>query len=104
MWEDLTVTGEADWMKTAIKEATVTAVTDSSFMADLFPDVCAAAFILKCSQGRGTIRRSFTEWSEEANAYRGEIMGLMAIQLILAGVAKAHQLDTGVIDIHCNCH
>jgi hypothetical protein len=103
MWDDLTVTGDIDWIHRSIEEDTVLAVMDGSYMEDLFPDVCAAAFILECTQGRGTITGSFTEQSEDACAYRGEIMGLMAIQLILACVSKAHQLDRGGVNIHCDC-
>jgi hypothetical protein len=79
------------------------AVTDGSFMEDLFPDVCSAAFILECSRGRGTITGSFTERSEDACAYQGEIMGLMAIQLILAGVDRFTEEQQGKVDIHCDC-
>ncbi len=103
MWEDLTVTGETDWIYPAIEESTVIAVTDGSFMEELFSDVCSAAFILECSCGRGTITGSFTECSEDACAYRGEIMGLMAIQLILASVSKSRPIKEGKVDIYCDC-
>jgi hypothetical protein len=103
MWDDLTVTGDRDWIVSAIRESTVLAVTDGSFMEELFPDVCSAAFILECSEGRGTITGSFTERSEDACAYRGEIMGLMAIQLILAGVHRSSEVNMGNVDIHCDC-
>ena len=87
------VTGEVDWIASAIKDSTVIAVTDGSFMEDLFPDVCVVAFILECSRGRGTITGSFTEW----------IMGLMAIHLILAGVSRVYTFTGGKVDIHCDC-
>ncbi len=65
MWEDLIVQGEEDWIVQAIAESTVRVVTDGSYMEDLFPDVCSAAFILECSQGRGTISGLFTERSDD---------------------------------------
>ncbi len=81
----------------------MTAVKDGSYMSDLFPDVCTAAFILECSQEQETITGSFVERSVVACAYRGELMGLMAIQLFLAGVATTNPGLVGGVHIHSDC-
>ena len=88
LWKDLEVSGDPGWIIQSIWEATCMAVTDGSYMADIMPDACSAAFILECSQGRGSITGSSVERSESASAYRGELMGLMAIHLILEGVQQ----------------
>ena len=79
------------------------AVTDGSYMADIMPDACSAAFILECSQGRGSITGSFVERSESASAYRGELMGLMAIHLILEGVQRTSLGIPGSVSIYTDC-
>ena len=53
-----------------------------------YPNLCSAAFVLECSKGCGQIVGSFLERMDEANAYRGELLGLMAIHLILLSVNK----------------
>ena len=104
MWDDLTVTGDEDWVVEAIRNSTVRAVTDGSYMDELFLDVCSVAFILESTEGKGTITGSFTEQSSEACAYRGEMLGLMAIHLILAGVASTvTDLEQGAVEIHSDC-
>lgn len=104
MWDDLTIVGDENWIVDAIESSTVRAVTDGSYMEDLFPDVCSAAFILESTEGKGTITGSFTERSAVACAYRGETLGLMAIHLILAGVAlTSPDLNTGSVEIHSDC-
>lgn len=103
MWNDLEVTGDEDWIVEAITKSSCVAVTDGSYMEDKYPEVCSAAFILECSKGRGTISGSFVERSAVACAYRGEVMGLMAIHLILEGVNRAHPGIQGLVDIHSDC-
>ena len=83
MWKTLRLMGEDGWLKRAIERGTLVAVTDGSYMRELLPSLCSAAFILKCSEGSGRIVGSFAEASRAANAYRGELLGLMAIHLIL---------------------
>ena len=75
--------GEDGWLKRAIERGTLVAVTDGSYMRELLPSLCSAAFILKCSEGSGRIVGSFAEASRRANTYREELLGLMAIHLIL---------------------
>jgi hypothetical protein len=64
MWEGLKLSGEGDdetgaWLSEAIKDNTLEAVTDSSYMKDLYPNMNSCAFILKCSRSRGKISGTF---------------------------------------------
>lgn len=79
---------DGDWLEDAIAAGTCVAVTDDSFIREQLANVCSAAFILKCSEGRGRIVGSFPEHSRAACAYRSEFMGLMAIHLILLAANK----------------
>ena len=88
MWKTLRLIGDEDWIKGAIERGTLTAVTDGSYIKEVCPGLCSAAFILECSEKNGRIIGSFSEASPAANAYRGELMGLMAIHLILLAANK----------------
>ena len=83
MWRPLRMQGNEDWLKEAICDGTLVAVTDGSYILEIFPELCSAAFILKCSSGQGRIIGSFAESSTGSNAYRGELLGPMAIHSIL---------------------
>ncbi len=86
IWDDLKVTGGTDWVAQAIADNSLVAVTDGSYIKEPFPDLCSAAFVLECTQGRGRLVGAFAEASAAANAYRGELLGLMAVHLLLLAV------------------
>ncbi len=90
LWEHMTVTGGITWVHESIAQGTLVAVTDGSYIRELFPHICLAAFVLECSHRRRRIFGSFSESLRVANAYRGELLGLMAIHLILLSVNKIH--------------
>ena len=75
--------GSDEWIKDTIECGTLVAVTDDSYIKDRYPHLCSAAFILECSKVSGQMFGSFLECSQGANAYRGELMGLMSIHLII---------------------
>ena len=93
MWKSLRILGNDGWLKWAIERRTLVAVTDGSYMREMYPNICLAAFILECREGSGRIVGSFAEASTHANTYRGELMRLMAIHLILK---SADQLWSGL--------
>ena len=103
MWDSLSLTGDEDWLLEAIEEGTCVAVTDGSYIKELFPDVCSAAFVLECSRGRGTIVGSFEEQSNVACAYRAELLGLMAIHLILLAANKLRPEVRGLVAVFSDC-
>ena len=103
MWRSLRLVGNDDWMYDAIAEGTLIAVTDGSYIRELFPNVCSCAFVLECTQGRGRILGSFPEASRAANAYRGELLGLMAIHLILLAIHRVRPNLPGSAIIYSDC-
>jgi hypothetical protein len=66
----------------------------------MYPDLCAATFVLECKKGRGRIIGSF---SEESNAYRGELLGIMAVHLILVSVNRLNSLLAGSVEVVSDC-
>ena len=91
LWEHMSIEGGTSWVARAITDGLLVAITDGSFIKQIYPHLCLAAFILECSQGRGQIISLFKEASKAANAYRGELLGLMAIRLILVSVNQLHK-------------
>ena len=83
MWKSLRILGNDGWLERAIERRTMVVVTDGSYMREMYPNVCSAAFILECREGSGQIMGSFAEASTHANAYRGELMRVKARHLIL---------------------
>ncbi len=73
-WEGLKLSGEGDdetgaWLRKAIEDNTLEAVTDGSYMKDLYPNMNSCAFILECSRGRGRISGAFLEQTMAACSY-----------------------------------
>ena len=103
MWKALHLVGNDDWLEEAIAAGTCIAVTDGSYIKEHFPNLCSAAFVLECTEGRGRIIGSFPEQSEAACAYRGEMLGLMAIHLIPLAANRLRPTLTGEVTIYSDC-
>jgi hypothetical protein len=103
LWEHMTVTGGVTWISELITQVSLVAVTDGSYIHELFPNLCLAAFVLECSAGRGRIIGSFSKSLHVANTYRGELLGLMAIHLILLSIYEIHCNLSGSVEIVFGC-
>jgi len=90
-------------LREAIKENTLVAVTYGSYMKELYPDMNSCAFILKCSRGRGRMSGTFSEQTMAACLYQGELLGLLAIHLILLSINKINPTLTGSVHIFSDC-
>ncbi len=53
IWNNLQITGDVNWLAAAVTAGSVLAVTDGSYMEDVYPDICSAAFIFECRQVGG---------------------------------------------------
>ena len=78
LWENVKLIGNDLWLQEAIRDGTLLAVTDGSFMSKRLSQVNSCAFILECTRGRGRIIGHYPEHSTAACAYRGEHLGLLA--------------------------
>ncbi len=99
MWENVQWVGADNWIAEAIKEGTCIVVTDGSYMKELYPSIHSAALVLECSKGQGRLWCSFPEACANACSYRGELVGLMAIFLLLLAVNKVNPDIEGEIQI-----
>jgi hypothetical protein len=95
------VSGGKSWIHESIDS--LVAVTDGSYIREIYPNLCSAAFVMECSKGRGRIVGSLLEALSVANAYRGELLGLLAIHLILLSVNKLHRDLSGRVEVVSDC-
>ncbi len=78
--------GNDHWIAEAIEVGNLIAVIDGSYMKDLYPNIHLDALVSECMKGHGQLWCSFPEASEIACSYRGKLVGLMAIHLILLSI------------------
>ncbi len=97
------VEGGTEWVSEAMQDGSLVAVTDGSYIRQLYPNLCSAAFILECAKGRGKIIGSFSESTLAANACRGELLGLMAIHLLLVSMNRVHNTLEGSVEVVSYC-
>ena len=55
MWESLRLFGNEDWIKGAIERSTLVCVTDGSYIREMLPELCSAAFVLECTSTTGIV-------------------------------------------------
>ena len=72
-------------------------------MRKRYPHLNSTAFIFECSKGHGRLMGSFIEYMPDACSYRGELLGLMEIHLILLGVNNFHRGIQGLVHIYSDC-
>jgi hypothetical protein len=103
LWEYISVEGGTDWIVEAITARSLVAVTDGLYLRQIYPHLCLAAFVLECAHCQGRLIGSFKEASKATNTYRGELLGLMAIHLILVSVNWAHKSLLGDVKVVSDC-
>ena len=72
-------------------------------LKEIVSDFCFATSILECMDNTGRIPGSFPEATRIVNAFRGELLGLMAIHLILLAANKVWPRLKGKVKICSDC-
>jgi hypothetical protein len=103
LWEHMLIEGGTEWVANAIQDRLLVAVTDGSYIRQLYPHLCSVAFVLECANGCGRNIGSFSESSATANTYRGELLGLMAIHLLLVSINRVHTMLVGSVEVVLDC-
>ena len=103
LWENVSMAGGYDWLHEAITNGSLMGITDGLYIHEVYPNLCSTAFVLECTKGRGRMIGSFSESLQVANAYRGELLGLMAIHLILLSVDRIHGTIAGSVEVVSDC-
>jgi hypothetical protein len=90
VWDNLRITGDTLWIAEAIADDSLLTITDGSYMKELYPNLNSAAFVFECTKGRGHLMGSFVKHTGDTCSYCGELLGLVAIYLILLAFNKCN--------------
>ena len=55
LWNNMLVSGVTKWIHQSILDGSLVAVTDGSYIRELYPHLCSAAFVLEFGKGRGQV-------------------------------------------------
>jgi hypothetical protein len=72
-------------------------------MKELYPNLNSAAFVFECTKGRGHLMGSFVKHTRDTCSYCGELLGLMAIHLIILAINKYNPDLPGSAQIFSDC-
>jgi hypothetical protein len=103
MWDNLQWVENDDWLAIAIAEGTCIAVTNGSYIKDLYPNIHSATVVLECTKGWGRVWCSFLEVLKVACSYHGELVRLIVIHLILLAINEVNLGLKGSVHIFFNC-
>ena len=101
MWEGLTMPADPTWLKEAVTNNTLVCVTDGSYSMEKAPDICGAGWVIYCTAARRHISARLVERSDSASAYRGELLGMLAIHVILYAIEEYYGV-TGDSKVLCD--
>ena len=89
MWNDVSNSGkDFRWVLSALEDGSGLWVTDGSYMRETREDVSGACWIFHCRKTGHKLVGTFYEESDQADSYRGERLGLLAIHLLLAAIVE----------------
>ncbi len=80
------------WLKTALEEGRTILAIDRSYSWTCGPDVCGAGWEIACQKSRKILNGSFYEFFSDASAYRGELLGLVALHTLILRVCQYYHL------------
>ena len=75
LWDNFDCDGDGSWITNGLINGTLVAVHDGSYMKEVNPHVCSAAFMIRCNATGLRAKGLVAEWSESADNYRAEILG-----------------------------
>ena len=102
MWSGLTMPDDPTWIAQALANGTLICVTDGSYDRRKAKDLSGAGYVLYCTATRNKLRGSLVEHSEDASSYRGELLGMLAIHLLLHAVEQFYHSAGEGNAIYCD--
>jgi hypothetical protein len=96
LWEHTYLPFGIDALVDSIAEGTAILVTDGSYSRKIRHDIDGAGWLIYCKRRKKVVfKGSFSEWSGSAGSYRGELLGLLAVHLMVLAVEKFYDLAAG---------
>ena len=96
MWDDVTTPYGLNIVVNAIASGTAILVTDGSYNRKVRADIDGAGWLVYCTARKQIILiGSCYEWSTQAGSYRGELLGLLAVHVLIVAVENFFSLSEG---------
>ena len=93
MWMHLDAPTGFTWLRDSLHDGTLACAANGSYNP-AFPELSGAGFLLMCTCSGHYVSGNFFETSSAASSFHGELLGLLAIFLILLAVEEYyHQLS-----------
>jgi hypothetical protein len=103
MWDNISDrTTKPLWLKTALEEGTSIFATNGSYSQTRGPDICGAGWEIACQKSHKILNGSFYEFSSDVSAYRGELLGLVALHTLILRVCQYYHLTLAQGKIICD--
>ena len=83
------------WLTNAVTNNTLVCITDGSYSPKKAPDVCSAGWIIYCTATKHYISATLVKQLDSASAYCGELLGMLAIHLILYAIGEYYGVTGG---------
>ena len=96
LWEHTYLPFGIDPLVVAIADGAAVLVTDGSYSQKIWHNIDGAGWLIYCRRRKKVVFKcSFYEWSGDAGSYRGELLGLLAVHLMVLAVEKFYDLQAG---------
>ena len=102
MWSGLNLDCDTTWLAQALAAGTLVCVTDGSYDRRKAKDLSGAGYVIYCTASGKKITGSLVERSEDASSYRGELLGMLAIHLLLHAVKTFYHSSGDGTKIYCD--
>ena len=89
-------------MAECLKKRTLVCVTDGSYQKEKAPNLCGAGWIMAFKKTGRRISGTLVEESPNAGSYRGEMLGMLEIQIFLLAVEEHQGVDSNGNKVCCN--
>ena len=93
---------DTSWLTQSLDEGTLIGVVDGSYDRVRAPHICGTGWILCDSVSQRKLAGSFTEVSSSASSYRGEILGLYAMHILLRSIESTYTTTNSLVTVHCD--
>ena len=102
LWKYFKCDGDGEWIGRAISNNTLSFVHDGSYMRQVAPKLCSAAFVLSCSRTGFQASGTLVERCDSADNYRAEALGAAAGLLVIKAATSKRRRYLSILKAHCD--
>ena len=102
LWEYFVCDGDGGWIHEGLVNGTLAIVHDGSYMSEISTEICSAAIMVYCTATGLSAKGAIVERTQDADNYRGEILGAMLLQLVLRAASQDRSAQYQPVVIHCD--